>query len=104
MVATSPVHSPVHGPVQSPESRFCSIPFVSCCVLDYVCVWNAIGLPELSVCVCVCVCVCVNRCVHRYVCVNAYMCSKVLHIPLYHLGISGKNCGSVIMTQNSSNI
>ena len=32
--------------------------FVSCYVLDYVCVWNAIGLPELSVCVCVCVCVC----------------------------------------------
>ena len=33
--------------------------FVSCYtqVLDDVCVWNAIGLPELSVCVCVCVCV-----------------------------------------------
>ena len=36
--------------------------FVSCCVLDYVCVWNAIGLPDSRVkCVCVCVCVCLRK-------------------------------------------
>ena len=67
------------------------------CVCEYI-MYTFVSTYIMYVCVCVCVYVCVKTCVNNYVCVNAYMRSKIPHIPLYHLGISGKYCGRAIVT------